>query len=157
MWKTVFGIVIFVGLGGLVVVKHISNVVTEYYSPGFVSESISKARSRGVFIAQPNLKRNVIHWGKSEYPIREAWIEQATQIKHDWIFFRRVIPTNYRLILKIERTGNSPGEDFLYFSDQIFCNNFINLTTTQISGINLSRDSEETGVPRKIIAVSVYG
>jgi hypothetical protein len=25
------------------------------------------------------------------------------------------------------------------------------------SGINLSRDSEETGVPRKIIAISVYG
>ena len=133
MWKTVFGIIIFVGLGALVVIKHINNVVTEYYSPGFVSESISSSRSRRVFISQPKLKSNVIHWGKSEYPIREAWIEQATRIKYDWIFFEHVIPTNYRLILKIERVGNPPEKDFLYFSDEIVCNNSISVTTAQPS------------------------
>jgi hypothetical protein len=133
MWKTIFAIGIFVGLGALVFIKHITNAINEYYSPGFVSESISEARSHGVFISQPNLKRNVIHWRKSEYLIREAWFEQATRIKYNWIFFKRVIPTNYRLVLKIERTGNPPGEDFLHFSDEILCNNFISITTTRFS------------------------
>jgi hypothetical protein len=108
MWNKLFGIVIFIGLGALLVVRYINNVVVEYYSPGFISKSISEARSREVFISQPSLKRNIIYWEKSEYPIRSAWIEQATQIKYDWIFFRRVMPTNYRLLLQIDRTGNPP-------------------------------------------------
>lgn len=153
MWKTVFGIIIFVGLGALVVTKHINNVVTEYYSPGFLSESISEARSNGVFISQPSLKRSAIHWGKSEYPIREAWIEQATRIKYDWIFFRRVIPTNYRLILKIERVGNPPGENFSDFSDEIFCNNSIRVTTTQPSTPILMYSEFSSSLPDSIECV----
>lgn len=133
MWRIVVGIIIFVGLTALVAIKLINNAVTEHYSPGFVSASISEARSRGVFISQPNLKSTVIRWEKSEYPIREAWIEQATQIKYDWIFFKQIIPTGYRLILIIDRVGNPPGRDLLYFKDEIVCNGSIRITATQPS------------------------
>ena len=115
----------------------INNAVVEYYSPGFVTESIAEARTRGVFISRPALKSNIIRWGKSEYPIREVWIEQATRIKYDWGFFRRVIPTNYRLILIIGKTGKPPSEDFLYFGDggeSIVCNNSIWVTSQSPGG-----------------------
>ena len=131
-FKIAAGIILLLGVGALVVMQLINNAVVEYYSPGFVTESIAEARTRGVFISRPALKSNIIRWGKSEYSIREVWIEQATRIKYDWGFFRRVIPTNYRLILIIGKTGKPPSEDFLYFGDggeSIVCNNSIWVTS----------------------------
>ncbi len=130
--KVAAGIItIFVGI--LVVMQLVNNIVVEYYSPGFMTESITEARIREVLISQPTLKSNVIRWGKSDYPIREAWIEQATRIKYDWIFFRRVIPTGYRLILRIGETGKPPGKnfsDYLYERKALICNNSIFVTTS---------------------------
>jgi len=70
--KIAAGIILLLGVGALVVMQLINNAVVEYYSQGFVTASIAEARSRGVFISRPTLKSNVIRWGKSEYPIREA-------------------------------------------------------------------------------------
>ena len=134
MWKIIGTTLLFIGLGVLVATQYIHKVVVEYYSPGFVTESIAEARTRGVFISQPSLKNKVIGWGKSEYPIREAWIEQATRIQYDWLFFRRVIPTGNRLVLVIGRIGKPPKEDFVYFrggKEAIVCNNSIWVSTTQ--------------------------
>lgn len=135
-FKIAAGIILLLGVGALVVMQLINNVVVEYYSPGFVTESVAEARTRGVFISQPTLKSNVIRWGKSEYPVREAWIEQATLIKYDWIFFRRVIPTDYRLILIIKETGKPPGKNFsdhTHKGEILICNNSI-FVTTDMSG-----------------------
>lgn len=132
-FKIAAGIILLLGVGALVAMQLINNGVVEYYSPGFVSESIAEARTREVFISRPALKSNVVRWRKSEYSIREAWIEQATRIKYDWIFFRRVIPTGYRLILTIGKTGKPPGEDFMYLGgggESIVCNDSIWLTST---------------------------
>ncbi len=112
----------------------IDNAVTEYYSPGFVTESIAEARRKGVFVSRPVLKSTMIRWERSEYPIHDAWIEQATRIKSDWIFFRRVIPTGYRLMLVIGTTGKPPGKEFLYpggEAEAVICNNSIWVTTIQ--------------------------
>lgn len=137
MWKIILGTILVVGLGAIVVMQLIHNVVAEYYSPGFVTESIAEARTSGVLISQPSLKSKVIRWGKSDYPIRKAWIEQATRIKYDWIFLRRIIPTGNRLVLVIGRVGNPPGKDFLYFGGggegELFCNNSIWVTTERPS------------------------
>lgn len=132
MWKVVAGTLLAVGLGAIVVMQYIRKVVVEYYSPGFVAESIDEARTRGVFISQPFLKSKVIRWGKSEYPIREAWIEQATRIQYDWLFFRRVIPTENRLILKIGEIGKPPSKnfpDYIYEGKVLICNDSIFVTT----------------------------
>lgn len=112
--------------------QYIHKVVVEYYSSGFVTKSIDEARTRGVFISQPALKSNVIRWGKSDYPIREAWIEQATRIQYDWLFFRRVIPTDNRLLLKIGEVGKPPGKsfsDYIYEGKVLICNDSIFVTT----------------------------
>ena len=135
-FKIAAGIITVFVLGSLVVMQLVNNIVIEYYSPGFVTESIAEARTHEVLVSQPTLKSNVIRWGKSDYPIREAWIEQATCIKYDWIFFRRVIPTGYRLILIIGETGKPPGKnfsDYLYEGKTLICNNSI-FVTTNISG-----------------------
>ncbi|MGG6263840.1 hypothetical protein ACQ4M3_11235 [Leptolyngbya sp. AN03gr2] len=131
MWKIIAGVLLSLGVGAAIVLKLINNAVAEFYSPGFISNSVSDARSRGVLIAQPRLESNVIRWKGSEYAIRSAWIEQATRIKYDWIFFERVIPTGYRLVLAIDRTGNPPGESFLYFMDGLVCNDSIQINATR--------------------------
>lgn len=132
MWKIVVGTLLLVGLGSLVATKLIDNAVDEYYSPGYITESIAEARTRGVLLSQLALKSNVIRWGKSEYPIREAWIEQATRIQYDWLFFRRVIPTDNRLILRIGEIGKPPGKnfsDYIYEGKFLICNDSIFVTS----------------------------
>ncbi len=112
----------------------IGNAITEYYSPGFLTKSIAEARRKGVFVSQPVLKSTMLRWKRSEYPIHDAWIEQATRIKYDWIFFPRVIPTGYRLILVIGNTGKPPGKEFYYLvseGEAVVCNNSIWLTDGQ--------------------------
>ncbi|WP_310482631.1 hypothetical protein [Chamaesiphon sp. VAR_48_metabat_403] len=131
MWKKVLGGIVFVFLGLIVALKHISNVVNEYYSPGYVSQSIAMSRNNKVFISQPTLIRKTIHWEKSEYPIREAWIEQTIQFKYDWIFFGRIVPTGHQLIVAIEQTGKPAGRDFAIFGHGIVCNNSIYIADTQ--------------------------
>jgi hypothetical protein len=150
MWKIVAGVVALAGLGGLLALKYIDNAITEHYSPGFVSESIADSRASGVFVSQPQLKSKVIRWQNSDYRIREVWIEQATQIKYDWFFFKRVIPRGYRLIFTIDRTGNPPGQDFLYFRDELVCNGSIELSTTQPSTPILMYGQFSSTVPTSI-------
>lgn len=131
MWKTLGRIALVLGLGTLLVTKLIHNVIVEYYSPSFMSRSTDEARDRGVLLAQPPIKRPSIRWHNAEYLIREAWVEQTSQIKYDLIFFRRVIPTGYRLLLKIEPAKKlSSGEfgQFLPHDEAVICNGSIWLT-----------------------------
>jgi hypothetical protein len=131
MWGKVIGVILFICLGVVIFFKHIFNSVDEYYSPGYISQSIAVSHRKKVFISKPTLIRKVIHWEKSDYAIREAWIEQTTKSKYDWIFFHRIVLTGHRLILAIETTGKPPGKDFIYVGYTLVCNNSINMTSVQ--------------------------
>jgi hypothetical protein len=72
---------LFFGAEILTIMQLVNNVLVEYYLSGFMSDLVADARSRGVFISQPTLKSKTIRWRKSEYSIREAWVEQATRVK----------------------------------------------------------------------------
>jgi hypothetical protein len=152
-WKLVWGGIIFLALGGIIL-QHISNQYDEYYVPGFVSTSIAVSRSQKIFISQPILKSNVIRWGKAEYHIHEAWIEQTIKIKHDWMFFRRIIPNGYRLVLAIKNTAEPSDGDLLFFNDEVVCNNTITMHITRPSRpIMLKYGSFSSPIPDSINCV----
>lgn len=110
--KLLFRIIVCFIVGAIVINQLINNAVVELYSPDWVSHSSLEAHNKGVLVSRPVLKNNIILWEKSKYSIREVWIEKATRIKYELLFFQHVIPTGYRLLLKIDPKGKPPGKDF---------------------------------------------
>jgi hypothetical protein len=106
--------------------------VDEFYSSGYLSESIAEARSKGVFVSQPSLKSNLIHGEGYEYRIQDVWIERATRAKYRWFFFRHTVPIGYRLMLQIGTTDKpGPKKPDLWRSPDftVVCNNSIEVGT----------------------------
>jgi len=92
--------------GALIVMKIAENIVNEYYSPFYLSRSIKQSIESKRFISKINLDKKSIRWRETEYPVLEAWIEKATSLKYDWIFFGRETITGYRLSLKIDNSSD---------------------------------------------------
>jgi hypothetical protein len=73
----------------LIVNQYVNNVVAEFYSPGFRSESSADAFRRGVLIRRLRVVDTVLPGAPAPYRVSEAWIEDRQQIYYRLLFFRR--------------------------------------------------------------------
>ncbi len=130
--KILIACVIVISLGVAFVLWTINTSIDEFYSPSYKSHSPDKAREMGILISQPQLENSEIKVGDFKYTIREVWIEQATRIKYQWLFFRKSIPTGYRLMLNIDVPSNSRAERNMIEQTYTWpvCNSAIKLTAT---------------------------
>lgn len=122
-------------IGFLVIYQLVRNAVDEYYSSGYVSNSIATSQERGVFVSRPLLQTKVIQFAGKKYLIREAWIERVTREKYYLIFFRRSIPIGHRLILQIDQlAGSSPQTNLSIVLIEnrlvLVCNNTISIDSS---------------------------
>jgi hypothetical protein len=60
--------------------------------------------------SQPTLEQQIVNLDGFKYPIQEIWIEEAMRAKYEWIFFRKRITTNYRLMVTLTVLNDSPEE-----------------------------------------------
>ena len=88
----------------------IGAALDQTYSPFQTSISIEEARQTQKFISQPTFEQQTVNLNGFKYPIQEVWIEEATRVKYEWIFFRKRITTGYRLMATITVPNDSPEE-----------------------------------------------
>ncbi len=130
--KILIACVIVISLAVAFVLWTVRTSIEEFYSPMQTSSSAAMARTRGVLISQPHLENSEIGLGDFRYSIREVWVEQSTRIEYQWLFFRKSIPTGYRLMLNIDIPSDSRAERNMiaHTGRWPVCNGSIKLTTT---------------------------
>jgi hypothetical protein len=132
--KILIASVIVISLAVAFVLWMVRTSIDEFYSPSYTSYSVAMARENGVLISQPYLENSEIKLGDFKYAIQEVWIEQATSIKYQWGFFRKSIPSGYRLMVNINVPSDSPAERSMIGSPaalerQVVCNGSIEVGT----------------------------
>lgn len=104
------GSIVLLVLAGVFLNFIIGAALEQTYSPFQTSLSIEEARQEQKFVSQPTLEQQTVNLNGFKFPIQEVWIEQATRVKYEWIFFRKRITTGYRLMATLTVPNDSPEE-----------------------------------------------
>lgn len=86
----------------------IGAAIDQTYAPFQTAYSIEDAKQSQIFVSQPQLEQQTINLRGFKYSIQEVWIEEATSVKYEWIFFRKRIHTGYRLMATLTVPYDSP-------------------------------------------------
>jgi hypothetical protein len=104
------GSIVLLVLAGVFLNFIIGAALEQTYSPFQTSVSIAEARQSQKFVSQPTIEQQMVNLDGFKYPIQEVWIEEATRVKYEWIFFRKRITTGYRLMITLTVPNDSPDE-----------------------------------------------
>jgi hypothetical protein len=101
-------IIIFLGIVA------INNKIYEEDSVSRVSHSISEAKERNVYIKEIRIVPNQLLIGTRNLVLKECWIEEKTQVKFRFLFFKSVNKLgSYNLCLSLKNTTQNVSN--LYF------------------------------------------
>ncbi len=100
--------------------KIVDNFLTEKYSPNYCSSSIEESKKSNKFVKEVIPISREVRVDNFVIKIKECWLEERTQIFHDFIFFKRIKKiSSYYLCFTLENNfpPNKQGRSYQFWRE----------------------------------------